>query len=316
MAPDSTLFVIDGSARRVVAFDSELRPLRTYGRAGNGPGEFVGPTTLAFWGRDTLAVMDLSAQAVLLFRRSDGAFIRKLQTPGVARSAASVPDALLLGTFSASSGTSAGILRSGDTAVLAAHPLPAPILANPLAMRAFPLTTISGLGDSVALLFVARSSLFIGKIGDAALAELPIPSRIRNAVPDSADAALAPIMQSPERMLLFPVPVWLEWRPDGLIVVVFRQFRARTGKLSGNFERADSEVIASVFVTIIDRAGQRACVDLEVPTDWSEQPTVFAFGDRIFALGHRIETNGSPTLELRSYPLPIATCNWSPIESA
>lgn len=312
MAADSILFVIDGAARRVVAFDSHLRVQRIYGRAGAGPGEFAGPTTLAFWGSDTLAIMDISGQAVLLFRRSDAAFIQRLRTPGVARSAVGLPSALVMGTFSAATRTSASVLHPGDTAVVPAFALPRRIVENPLAMRAFPLTNVAGRADSVAVLFTARGSLYFGKVGEDSLTEMRVPYRWRNAIPDSADVALAPVMQSPERMLLFPVPVWLEWRSDGLVVVAYRQFRARDGKLSGSFERADTEVVASVFITILDRANNRACVDLEVPTAWSEQPTVFVFGDDAYALGHRVGT-GPAELELRRYSLPIKTCDWQPL---
>jgi hypothetical protein len=316
MAADSTLFVIDGAARRVVSFDAQLRPGRIYGRAGAGPGEFAGPTTLAFWGDDTLAVMDMAGQAVVLFRRSDAAFVQRLRTPGVARSAVGLSSALVMGTFSAATHTAAGLLRPGDTVVVPSYPLPRRVFENPLAMRAFPLTNVAGHADSVALLFTARSSLYVGTLGSDSLVELRLPSRWRNAIPDSADVVLAPLMQSPERMLLFPTPIWLEWRPDGLLILAYRQFRAREGKLSGSFERADAEVVAAVFITILDRANARACVDLELPTEWAERPTVFIHRDDAYALGHRVESEGTAPLQLRRYALPLTNCEWTPWPAA
>lgn len=310
--PNGTTFVIDGFARRVVEFDSLLRPVRTFGRSGQGPGEFVGPSTITLWGQDTMAVMDLSGQAVNIYRLSTGRFIRRMITPGVARTVASTPNALLLGTFSSVSGTAAGLVVPGDTAVLAIHTLPAEIRANPLGMQVFPLTWVAGRGDSIALMFTTSDRVFFGKISGDSLISVRLPSQRRGTIPDTVDALIKPVLRSPERLLLFPAPDGVQWRSDGMLLAWHRRFRPIGRSLSGSFERADSEVTATAYLTILDRERNRACADIEIPTDWAEDPsTLFADSSSFFVLGHSVGANSSrPTLELRRYSIPFDSCRW------
>lgn len=316
--PHGQIFVVDGFARRVVEFDTLFRVVRTLGHPGQGPGEFVGPSTLAMWGADTLAVMDLAGQAVNLYRVSTGAFVKRLSTPGVARTVSSTTGGLLLGTLSALHGTAAGLLFPGDSTVRPVIPLPDQLRSNPLGLQVFPSTWVAGLGDSVALLFTTSDRLFLGSIDNDRLSSVPIPATRRGAVPDSVDALLAPVLRSPERLMILPAPAGLLWRPDGLILVWHRRFMPIDEKLSGSFERVDSEVTATAYLTVIDRARRRACVDLEIPTEWAEQPAaLFSDSGSFFVLGHSLAPSTTrPTLELRRYAIPLDDCQWTALSPA
>lgn len=61
---DDRIFVADGLDPRIVAFDWSLNPIQTYGREGEGPGEFRFPRRLAAAGEHRLAVLDLGNSRV------------------------------------------------------------------------------------------------------------------------------------------------------------------------------------------------------------------------------------------------------------
>lgn len=63
---DGTLYVVDRGNHEVRVFDSRGRHLRTFGREGSGPGEFLGAAT-AGWLGDTLWVSDLMQMRTTLF---------------------------------------------------------------------------------------------------------------------------------------------------------------------------------------------------------------------------------------------------------
>jgi hypothetical protein len=73
--PEGRFYVLNFGDKRILAFDSTGKHLRTIGRQGRGPGEFVAPRTLGITGTDGLAVVDLMLARVDRFRRSDGGFI-------------------------------------------------------------------------------------------------------------------------------------------------------------------------------------------------------------------------------------------------
>ena len=83
MSEDGTIFVADGRAGRVVAFSSDGAFLRTYGRRGQGPGEFRFPALLEVID-DALWAQDLSGQRTHVFSL-DGSFLRTVGIPGPPR---------------------------------------------------------------------------------------------------------------------------------------------------------------------------------------------------------------------------------------
>lgn len=105
---DGTLYVVDRGNHEVRAFDSRGRHLRTFGREGAGPGEFLGAST-AGWLADTLWVSDL-VQMRTTFFRPNGAVLRTIG-PAVRASGRYEP------------GVAEAVLADGSSLVLA-RPFP------------------------------------------------------------------------------------------------------------------------------------------------------------------------------------------------
>jgi hypothetical protein len=76
-APDGTLYSIHRSEAVVHRWTPDGKAAGTIGRRGKGPGEFLAPSALGFFG-DTLWVMDLAAHRASYFR-SDGTYLRSAE---------------------------------------------------------------------------------------------------------------------------------------------------------------------------------------------------------------------------------------------
>lgn len=73
------LFVLDGGNQRVLVFDPAGRHLRTIGRQGGGPGEFLSPAGMAVTPSGELVVYDQGRRAYAIFE-ADGTFRENLNT--------------------------------------------------------------------------------------------------------------------------------------------------------------------------------------------------------------------------------------------
>lgn len=91
--PDGTLAASDFSEGHVRLFDSSGKILRTIGRKGNGPGEFLGPVAVRWDRARQLHVLDLHRMLISTFTR-DGQLVRetKLASAGNASDFAPLND--------------------------------------------------------------------------------------------------------------------------------------------------------------------------------------------------------------------------------
>ncbi len=69
-AQNGDILVLDGSKKQISVFSSTGEFIRVIGRPGNGPGEFLKPTTFAFLGNGLLAVSDPPGGKISLFDSS------------------------------------------------------------------------------------------------------------------------------------------------------------------------------------------------------------------------------------------------------
>jgi len=72
------IYVLDSKEKHVLVFDNTGTQLRTFGRAGQGPGEFRSPLTLGLTNRDEIVIEDTRSH--LTYFSTQGEYIRDLPT--------------------------------------------------------------------------------------------------------------------------------------------------------------------------------------------------------------------------------------------
>jgi hypothetical protein len=73
-------YVLDQREQKVEKFSSDGRPLRTFGRKGQGPGDFQSPGRIVFTSQGELAVLE--DLYYVSFHKTDGSFLRRLDLNG------------------------------------------------------------------------------------------------------------------------------------------------------------------------------------------------------------------------------------------
>lgn len=71
---DGTIFVLDTTSHRVAVFDKDGTFVRSFGKQGQGPGEFQGATAIALTNEDNLAIFDTGLKRMSIMKK-DGTYV-------------------------------------------------------------------------------------------------------------------------------------------------------------------------------------------------------------------------------------------------
>lgn len=85
---DGLFFVLDRGDCRIAVFDQHGQYLRSFGRKGEGPGEFIGMNVLRFTG-DVMTIYDYSLRRTTCYK-TDGTLLEVYKAPGVGSSGGSI----------------------------------------------------------------------------------------------------------------------------------------------------------------------------------------------------------------------------------
>ena len=127
--PSGQIHVLDAGNRRVRVFSSSGAPVRSFGREGEGPGEFQFPASLAVDSSGTITVLDFGRRALIRFDSSGTYRDQSVAPPGVFGPVRADGEAHVFATRRRDSGTGGFHLRlyratAQDTTELAQVPLP------------------------------------------------------------------------------------------------------------------------------------------------------------------------------------------------
>lgn len=96
VTPADTIYVLDGDAFQIKVYDTSGKHVRTFGREGDGPGEFRSPSLLTLLG-DTLVVYDWRARRLSCFTLG-GTLLRtaQMEVPTFASGIAALDDSTIV----------------------------------------------------------------------------------------------------------------------------------------------------------------------------------------------------------------------------
>ena len=300
---DGTLFVSDGFANRVVRFDRAGRPLRSYGRAGTGPGEFVQVSKLFVI--DTLLLAgDIGRARLNLFRLDDGRYLRNFLRVGVLGTSGGAPaPGLLVGAQNIDRGTSLLAWTGSGDSLRQFGPIP------PDYFRSQPLAGIfngvhpAAWADTVLVGFGASPDLWLLTPAGQVLQRIRVPAVRRKGVPDDMATRI-------ERL---PFP-----KMFSMSSVLFALRRLSSGEFAMvhfDQEIGDAgDIHARVFVSLLSRDRTRTCVDRDLPVAYDTQPHVAFRGDTLFVLEQSVQGERATTF-LKTYRVDGSRCEWQPVGS-
>ena len=316
---DGTIYVPDIYSQRVYRFARDGSLIRTYGRPGEGPGEFRSALATFVLDESTLAVCDDMARRLTLFDRHSGAFRHLRPIPGV--TGTTPPVVRERGVWFALAGnyedprfavprSVAHWLPASDT-ILYLGPMPAEY-SESIAGGYWSYANFNSRGaltfhdGDILRGWQLRNDLFVlspnGEVRDT----LDIPVVRRLGVPENARELLdVKRIGLKERLEGFSWLRQLHTLPDGR--VAFTHHDQHVLKLEPM-----PELSATVWVGVLSADLKRACVDAELPVSQDSRSMETFRGDTLFQLDRRIVRERLQTW-IRMFRIDTDDCDWIPL---
>lgn len=306
---DGHVYVTEANEARVLDLAPDGTIARVFGRKGQGPGEFMHPSTLAVLGDSMLVVHD-RVQSRLTFLRLptwkyDHGVPTSLVWPPFMRAVGPV---LFVGAWDLEARTS--VARVGAEGALLAregifpeiglkHPM---LIPGAFARSAFAMTD-----SDVYAVYEVSPSISRWRRGERTGTEIPIPKKSRRGVdPSIFEQMLQDPGNNARNMKLMydrSIPVTLEFVTPGVLAVVTIDYSI-AGDTHG----------ALFHVTVLDLVRNRACVDLPVPLTRQSMsmrdgiPRVAMRNNLLVVLEQGLDANGESAPTLSTYRVDPPKC--------
>lgn len=300
---DGGFYVADGFANRVVRYDRAGRPVGSYGKKGNGPGELA-QVARVLATDSLLLVADIARRVLNVYDRASGAFRRELDGTGIPGTAVRAGGTVWFGAQDLARKTSLMRLDAGAAKLAHLGPMPGEYLrSQPLAgiyngvhPVAWADTLLVGFAGSAELWLLRPDGSEIGRVG--------IPSARRRGVP--ADAV--------ERLETLDFPGMFS-----LLSVLFGVYRLPGGDFAlvhYDQEIGDAgDITSEVWVSVLSRDRTRVCPDRRLSVSTDAQPRTTMRGDTLFVLEQTVEDQAATTF-IRSYRVGAEGCAWQAVAKA
>ncbi len=300
---DSLRFLVtDLAAGRVLAWNNAGRAVAAWGRVGRGPGEFLGPAAVVRQ-NDLLWVADYGSLTWKAIRNDDGVEVARI--PFIGDFSYATPsrfsDTLLFGLRNATRKTAVGLLVEGDSVVSHAVSIPGEYARHEdvgIGRMSAVLPVVSG--ELRAVGFGPLDGLYLLNERLAIIDSVVLPTMRRRGVSArrvrAAAGGYAALMNSICALSLLRA---ME-RPGRVLAVHYdNQVASEDGPI----------VNSTLYVSVVDLASRRACVDARVPNPGDARPAVQVRGDTLFVLRQEIAEARISTV-VDQYVIDTSACNW------
>ncbi len=303
ISTDSLRFLVtDLAAGRVLAWNDVGESVAAWGRVGRGPGEFLGPASVARQ-NDLLWIADYGSLTWKAIGSTDGVEVARI--PFVGDLSYTTPsnfsDTLIFGLRNATQKTAVGLLIAGDSVVSHAVPIPAEYAQLEdvgIGRISAVLPVASGKWRAVG--FGPLDGLYLLNDRLAVVDSVVLPASRRRGVSvrqvRAAGGGYAALMNNVSALSQLRA---ME-RPGHLLAVHY----------DNEVENDDAPLMSStLYISVVDLASRRACVDARIPNVGDTRPAVQVSGDTLFVLRQELAESRISTI-VDQYVVDITECNW------
>ncbi len=304
------LYVSEMTSKRVVAFGPDGAAIRTFGRRGEGPGEFRLPGGLHVFGDTLLMVHDPVRERFLQFDVRSGKLLaeRKATTALIAPDWSIVGDSIFAGTVGSEGIVSTWGVGRGD--VTAVVPLPPDLRGQLGIMMRYGVPGIAIVDSNLLVLIPGRAGLHLYSRSGEARARLLVPAARRRGEPVDLVARQIALSKASPGQIVASLPAGVHKLTSGLVLVVMQDMELIAGG------RRDAKYGSfTIYASLVDLNRMVACVDGKLPIE-SDVPLMPIFrGDTVFILGRVATPELTVRSQLSSFTVNGAGCKWLPIRS-
>ncbi|GEM_PF-530084 len=316
---DGTVYVPDFFSNRVYRFGRDGQLLRTYGRPGQGPGEFRSAEMTFVLDDSTLVVDDPGQERLEFFDRHTGDFRRERDLPLAPGTSAPVvtPDGIWMHAVSDGMRVGMAVWHPTRDTVTALGPLPGPYRASldhpPSIFAQF--FDVGGVvmrpDDTVVNGWSGLNWLYVHGLDGAVLDSVRVPAVRRRDVPPNLEKRMdSGDMGDRERYESGSGLLRMAALPGGGLVIVYHDLHIlRLHPLPPTF-------YSTVWVSVVSPDLEEACVDARLPVSRDAESVEAFRGDTLFQFDRRIvgKKTARPRLQtwLRTFLVGTRGCDWLP----
>jgi hypothetical protein len=303
------VFVTDVTGARVAMFDPTGAFVRWLGSPGEGPGEFRAPNTiLSLPDRETIAVMDANRSRILVFREHDGAFVREIASPiqGAGGSIVVTDSTIVLAPLLHRQVLMAWHFAGDSFAALSEQ---IPFEATDW-QRVAMSTGIPGvaMADSTLVLWQPAIGLSLHRQGGEFVHSVEVPALRRRGEGQALTARQQELRNERSDSMVISGALGIGTLTSGELVLVSMDADRTT--TNGRDAREHN---IRMYLTVLDPAITRACVDGLVPLATDALSTPIFRDDAVHFLARQVTNEGTVRSIVYRYRVDVAGCEWVPL---
>ena len=309
LGANSHVYVTEGTEARVLDLAPDGTIARAFGRKGQGPGEFMSPSTVAVLGDSMLAVHDRAQRRLTFIGLKTWKFERAWPSPHAwPPFLRAVGPTLYAGAWDLDSRTSLAKVGPQGELLQREGVYPEIGIKHPMLIQgAFYLSAFAITDTDVFAMYEVSPSIHRWTRGSKTGTEIPLPRKSRRGLDPSI---FEQMLQDPgnaarNQKLMYDrsVPVTLEFVAAGVLAVVTMDYSVE----------ADTQTVA-FHVTVMDLARNRACVDLPIPLARQSMsmrdgiPRIAMRNNQLAILEQGLDARGESAPTLSMYRIEPASC--------